>query len=146
MCACDIVRELEAIKDQIIVYVAVKNLTSLLRSGRIHGLKSLILMKFGLRPLLATNTEGKIKTAGIYAGERNTVVALFSKVKRSFRAGSRAELYIAHVDAEEDARRLAELCRAHLHPDSKIVISPMGPVLSSLTWLGALGVAGLPLK
>lgn len=146
MCARDIVRELEAIKDQIIVYVAVKNLTSLLRSGRIHGLKSVILMKFGLRPLLATNTEGKIKTAGIYVGERNTVAALFSKVKRSFRAGSRAELCIAHVDAEEDAWRLAELCRARLHPDSKILISPIGPVLSSLTWLGALGVAGLPLE
>lgn len=146
MSAKDIVRELKAIKDKIIVYFAVKNLTSLIRSGRIHGLKSLILMKFGLRPLLATNTEGKIKTAGIYAGEGNTVAVLFSKVKRSFRAGSRAELCIAHVDAKEDARRLAELCRAHLHPDSKILISPMGPVLSSFTWLGGLGVAGLSLE
>lgn len=143
--AGDIARELETLKSQVVFFVAVRELSSLIRSGRLHGVKSLILRKFGLRPLLATNAEGKAKTTGIYAGERNTVAALFSKVKKSFRAGSRAELHITHVDAADDARRLAALCRAHLHPDSKIVIAQMGPVLSSLAWLGALSIAGLPL-
>ncbi len=145
MSAADIARELEKLKSKVVFFVAVKELASLIRSGRLHGVKSLILRKFGLRPLLATNAEGKATTAGIYAGEDNIVAALFSKVKKSFCAGARAELHIAHVDAEEDARRLATLCRAHLHPDSKIVIAQMGPVLSSLAWLGALSVAGLPL-
>lgn len=145
MSANEIADALETLKQKVVFFVAVKNISSLIRSGRLHGLKSLILRKFGLRPLLATNAEGKAKTAGIYAGENNTVAALFSKVKKSFRAGTRAELNITHVDAESDAQRLAALCRAHLHPDSKIVIAPMGPVLSSLAWLGALSVAGLPL-
>jgi len=145
MSACEISNTLDALKGKVVFFVAVKNIASLIRSGRLHGLKSLILRKFGLRPLLATNAEGKAKTAGIYAGENNTVGALFSKVKKSFRAGSRAELHISHVDAEGDAQRLAALCRAYLHPDSKLVIAPMGPVLSSLAWLGALSVAGLPL-
>ncbi len=145
MSAREIAEALAALKEKVVFFVAIKNIASLIRSGRLHGVKSLILRKFGLRPLLATNAEGKAKSAGIYTGERNTIAALFSKVKKSFRKGSRAELHIAHVDAEEDAQRLAALCRAHLHPDSKIVIAPMGPVLSSLAWLGALSVAGLPL-
>ncbi len=144
--AQEITEELEALRERLVFFVAVRNLSSLIRSGRLHGLKSLILRKFGLRPLLATDQEGKARTAGIYAGERNTAAVLFSKVKKAFSAGSRVELHISHVDAAADAQHLAGLCAAHLHRDSKIVISEMGPVLASLAWRGAISVAGLPLE
>jgi DegV family protein with EDD domain len=144
--AQEIVGELEGLQKRLVFFVAVRDLSSLIRSGRLHGVKSLILRKFGLRPLLATNQEGRARTAGIYAGERNTVSALFSKVKKAFPAGSSVELHISHVDAETDARHLAELCAARFHSDSMIVISEMGPVLASLAWRGALSVAGLPLE
>lgn len=142
--AGEIARALETLRDRMVFFVAVRNLSSLIRSGRLHGVKSVILRKFGLRPLLTTNKEGKAETAGIYAGEKNTVSALLSRIKKAFSAGSRAELHISHVDAPEEAQKLADLCAAYLHPESKIVISEMGPVLASLAWLGAISVAGLP--
>jgi len=144
--AREIAGKLKDLQKRLVFFVAVCDLSSLIRSGRLHGLKSLVLRKFGLRPLLATNQEGRARTAGIYAGERNTVSALFSKVKKAFPAGSSVELHISHVDAETDARHLAELCAARFHSDSMIVISEMGPVLASLAWRGALSVAGLPLE
>ncbi len=144
--AREIAEKLEGLRKRLAFFVAVRDLSSLIRSGRLHGLKSLILRKFGLRPLLATDQEGRARTAGIYAGEHNTVAALFSKVKKAFPAGSSVELHISHVDAETDARHLAELCAARFHPESRIVVAEMGPVLASLAWRGAIGVAGLPLE
>jgi len=144
--AREIAGRLEDLRRRIVFFVAVRNLSSLIRSGRLHGVKSIILRKLGLRPLLATDQEGRAQAAGIYAGERNTVAALFSKIKRAFPADSRVELHISHVDAEADARRLSELCAARFHPDSRIVVAEMGPVLASLAWRGAIGVAGLPLE
>ena len=144
--ASEIVGVLETLRDRMVFFIAVRDLSSLIRSGRLHGVKSLILRKFGLRPILTTNKEGKAETAGIYAGEKNTVSALLSRIKKAFPAGSRAELHISHVDAEGDAQKLAGLCAAYLHPESKIVISEMGPVLASLAWLGAISVAALPVS
>lgn len=144
--ASEIARALETLRQRLVFFVAVPNLSSLVRSGRLHGVKSVILRKFGLRPLLTTNKEGKAETAGIYAGEKNTVSALLSRIKKAFPAGSRVELHISHVDAPEEAQKLADLCAAYMHPESKIVISEMGPVLASLAWLGAIAIAGLPLE
>ncbi len=144
--AKEIAGNLEDLRKRLAFFVAVRDLSSLIRSGRLHGLKSLLLRKFGLRPLLATDQEGRARTAGIYASERNTVAALFSKVKKAFPAGSSVELHISHVDAETDARHLAELCAARFHANARILITEMGPVLASLAWRGAIGVAGLPLE
>lgn len=145
MKASDIVLELEQLRGELRFFMAIPNLRSLIRSGRLHGVKSLILQKFGLRPLLTTDIEGKAKVAGLYSRSSDAVRALFSRLKKAFPEGSSAEVHITHVDAARDAFRLADLCRAHLAPVSRIVTVEMGPVLASLGWLGALGLAALPL-
>ncbi|MDH7483263.1 MAG: DegV family protein [Spirochaetales bacterium] len=141
MGASEIAASLAHLRDRMFFLVGVRNLTSLIRSGRLHGLKSVILRKFGLRPLLTTDAEGKAATAGIFAGEGAMVQALFAKLRKHYPAGSIVEVHITHVDAPEDAAKLASLCSEHFHPDSRIEVSPMGALLASLGWLGAIGIA-----
>ncbi|MCX8013599.1 MAG: DegV family protein, partial [Rectinema sp.] len=144
--AADIVRELETLRQRLRFFIAIPDLRSLIRSGRLHGIKSLVLRKFGLRPLLTTDLNGRAKVNGLYASSSDTVSVLFSKLKKILPAGSRAEVHITHVASAAVASRLAELCRTHLDADSRILTVEMGPVLASLGWLGALGLAVVPLS
>lgn len=145
MKASDIVIELERLRKALRFFIAIPNLRSLIRSGRLHGVKSLILQKFGLRPLLTTDAEGKAKVAGLYGRSSDAVKALFARLEKAFPKSSLAEVHITHVGAASEAARLADLCRAHLDPASRIMTVDMGPVLASLGWLGALGLAAVPL-
>ncbi len=136
-----IVEKLEKARGRLEMFVAVKDLKSLIRSGRLHGLKSLVLRKFGLKPLLGTDQEGKAMSRGVYFGEDKAVQTLFWKMRGILARGKALKLHIVHVAAKEEAEKLAELCRGAADPEADIVISDMGPLLASIGWLGAIGIA-----
>jgi len=141
--AKEIAQALEARQKDLELFVAVKDLRSLIRTGRLKGVKSLILRKFGLRPVLGTDTQGKAKNRGLYLGETRGLQAIFSQMKKNLGAGTAENLTIVHVAAKADADRLAELCRKELGYSAAIHIADMGPLLASIGWLGALGIAVL---
>jgi DegV family protein with EDD domain len=126
------------------LFVAIKDLSSLIRSGRLHGIKSIVLRKFGLKPLLGTDTSGKATNKGLYLGEKNAVQALFARVRRLIRQGEFGDIHIVHVAAREEAGKLAGLCTSLAGSGTVVQVSDMGPLLASVGWLGALGVAVLP--
>lgn len=135
-------KELVPLSSQIAFFVAVRDLSSLIRSGRLHGLKSVILRKFGLRPILSTNSEGKAETAGVFFGRADTARVIFKKLASRLPKGENCAIFISHVSAEYEARELQTLCARHFGPQTEIHIAEMGPLLSSIAWLGALSAAG----
>lgn len=144
--ARDIASKIDAWRRESLFFVAVKDLTSLLRSGRLSGTKGLILRKFGIRPVLTANREGKAHTAGFIFGENNSVKKMFSMIRARFAEGTRAEIQIVHVKAEAEAKKLAGLLSSHLACPSGPCVSDMGPLLASIAWLGSVAVAVLPLE
>ncbi|MCX7026443.1 MAG: DegV family protein [Spirochaetes bacterium] len=128
------------------LFVAIKDLRSLIRSGRLHGIKSLVLRKFGLKPLLGTDRTGKAESRGLYIGERNGVPALFAKIRKLISKGRAESVHIVHVAARKEAEKLAALCRTCAGSTIRIHVSDMGPLLASIGWLGAVGIAILPRK
>ncbi len=125
------------------LFVAIKDLRSLIRSGRLKGVKSIILRKFGLRPILGTDGAGKAKNRGVYMGRKNASAALFALIKKMIKSGQVKSLQIVHVDARRGAEALAVQCRAEAGDRLSIQVADMGPLLASIGWLGALGVAVL---
>ena len=142
--AAEILSALEKKREAMELLVAVKDLRSLIRSGRIHGIKSLVLKKFGLKPLLGTDATGKATSRGIYLGEKRAVAALFGRIRARISTGDACDVHIVHVDAGNEARKLADLCGSLVGSGSEIVVSDMGPLLSSIAWRGAVGVAVIP--
>ena len=140
----EILAALEEKRKELELFVAVKDLSSLIRSGRLHGIKSLVLRKFGLKPLLGTDKIGKAMSRGIYYGEKNTVPSLFARIRSLVPRGGAWDIHIVHVAAKDEANRLAELLRARVSSGAAVMVSDMGPLLASIGWLGALGVAALP--
>ncbi len=134
---------LEKRREDLELFVAVKDLRSLIRSGRLKGVKSLVLRKFGLRPILGTDAAGKARSRGLYLGEKNAGATLFSSVRKMIKRGQVESLQIVHVDAREEAEALAARCRAEAGGALDVQVADMGPLLASIGWLGALGVAAL---
>lgn len=126
------------------LFVAVPDLTSLERTGRLGGVKGLVLKKFGLRPVITPGADGKAESGGLYLGVRKGPKKLFNLLRKQFSRHEKLEIQIAHVDNPTAARELADMLNNYFIPSQPIVINQMGPLLSSLAWLGAVGVAALP--
>lgn len=146
MGAGDIASAIEGWRRESIFLVSVKDLTSLQRSGRISGMKGLVLRKFGIRPILTVNGEGKAHTAGLVFGENNGCRKIFSMIKAGLPAGTKAKVHIVHVKAEEEAKKLAAAISDYLSCPAGPCVSEMGPLLASIAWLGSVAVAILPIK
>ena len=144
--AADIASAVEAWRGESVFLVSVRDLGSLRRSGRISALKGRILEKFGIRPILTADEEGKARAAGLVLGEDNGVRKLFSMVKTRLRAGTPAKVHIVHVKAEGEAKKLAEMLSGYLACPQAPCVSDMGPLLASVAWLGSVAVAVLPLR
>lgn len=126
------------------LFVAVPDLTSLERTGRLGGVKGLVLRKFGLRPVITPGPDGKAESGGLYLGVKKGPEKLFRLLKRHFNRSQNLEIQIVHVDNLEAARRLAALVEHFFTVNKPIIINQMGPLLSSLAWLGSVGVAAIP--
>jgi len=144
--AGEIALAIETWQKESIFLVAVKDLTSLQRSGRISGMKGLLLQKFGIRPILTTDREGKAHTAGFVFGVNNGTRKIFSMIKARLPAGTQAKVHIVHVKAEGEAKKLAAMIAGYLSCPSAPCVSDMGPLLASIAWLGSVAVAVLPVK
>jgi DegV family protein with EDD domain len=142
--AAAILKAMESKREKLELFVAVKDLMSLVRSGRLHGIKSLVLKKFGLKPLLGTDVAGRATSRGLYWGRNRISSALFARIRRQVSPGSASDIHIVHVNAKDEAGNLAELCASLAGQDSRVMVSDMGPLLASIAWLGAIGVAVLP--
>jgi len=134
---------LEKRRKDLELFVAVRDLRSLIRSGRLKGVKGVVLRKFGLRPILGTDSAGKAKNRGLFLGEKNAGAALFASIRKMIRSGQAESLQIVHVDARGEAEALAALCRTEAGGGLSVQVADMGPLLASIGWLGALGVAVL---
>lgn len=140
----DTARLVEQWRRKLALFVAVPDLTSLERTGRLGGVKGLVLKKFGLRPVITPGPDGKAESGGLYLGIRKGPEKLFRLVRKQFGKDEKLEIQIVHVDNPSAARQLADMLEQYFTLSRPIVISQMGPLLSSLAWLGSVGVAALP--
>ncbi len=135
--------------------VAIPGLEGLIRSGRVSGVKAIMLRKLGIRPILETGRNGRAEASGLFwVGPSARITdprtiragsdALFSRIRKAHPEGSDPEILIGHVDAEAEARRLAERCTARFACSRPVAVVPIGPALAGHAGLGTLVAATLP--
>lgn len=151
--------------------VAVPDLSGLIRSGRLSGMKGLAARSLGLRPLITVDREGKAAAAGLYVGRGKGRKALLAGLAKGLRlslaaqgAGASAtaggsysgggtrggasrlpplELAIGHADAPEEAAALARELESRYELAREILVTPVSPALAAHAGLGALALAYL---
>ncbi len=140
----------EALKPRLRLFVAVPDLSGLIRSGRLHGMKGLAARAFGLRPVITVNAEGRADSAGMYVGAANGRAALVRMLRRAV-SGAGApepgfaplEILVGHADSRAEAEALVrDLGSAfELNRDPDIV--EVSPALALHAGPGALALAAL---
>ena len=152
------------------LFVAVPDLSGLIRSGRLSGMKGLAARSMGLRPLITIDAEGKAASGGLYAGKGKGRKALLGALEKALRrslaeragsadreggaspraAASRGapslpplEFAIGHADAPEEAAALARELSSRYELAREILVTPVSPALAAHAGLGALALAFL---
>jgi len=124
--------------------VAVPDLTSLIRSGRLGGVKGLMLRAFGLRPLLGLDGDGMPIAIGMYAGARRGLRAILAKLERLAPRGSEIEVIVGHVGSPEAAGELAQAVERGWKQRRPIIVTTICPALAAHTGPGAVALSVIP--
>ncbi len=140
----------EALRTRIRLYVAVPDLSGLIRSGRLHGMKGLAARAFGIRPIITVNKEGRADSAGMYLGAKNGRAALVSMlrktVSRSLGKGAGAgplEVLVGHADNRAEAEALVRDLGSSFTLTREPEIVDVSPALALHAGPGALALAAL---
>ena len=96
----------------------------------------------GLRPVLATNAEGRLIPRGVLRARRDRVAAFGRWLRRHLRGGHEYEIMISHGDCLGDAEQLRELLAGGRHSVRWCGITETGPALGAHAGPGVL-VAGV---
>lgn len=132
---------LEEHKLEYCVRFIVDDLNHLNRGGRISKTSAIIGTMIGVKPILYVNTEGQLVPLAQARGRKKA----FSMIRDDLVANSGKyadsddPICIAHGDALEDARYLADLIHEKL-PNKEIIINYISPSIGSHSGPGAIGL------
>jgi DegV family protein with EDD domain len=136
----EVVARAEEARDNLKIWFAVDTLEFLKRSGRIGAASAWIGSTLKIKPILTLEREitpiERVRTS-TRAFER---LADYAAERKD--AGATAWV-VQHIQAPDEAQRLAERCRELIETDP-IFVSEVSPVLGVHTGPGVLGVGGVP--
>ena len=89
----------------------VDDLNFLKRGGRVSGTVAAVGSLLNLKPTLKIDKEGKVVAVGKVKGSKKAINYLVDKVKSNGVNLEKQTIFIAHADAEEQAKVLEELLR-----------------------------------
>ncbi|MGC6767112.1 DAK2 domain-containing protein [Enterococcus sp. LJL51] len=103
---------IEEIQRRCFIYVAVSDITPMLRSGRIPQSLGKLAKRLRLLPIVSLNAAGNGKLSGISWSQKQSEKKILKKVNRLIKKDQLSGLAIAHADnlpeAEEMARKLGK--------------------------------------
>lgn len=123
--------------------IAVPDLSGLMRTGRLAGIRALAARKLGLRPIISIDEQGRATSSGLYLGARRGARALLSALGRVLPEGSRLEAMIGHADASEEANALSRELALRYRLDRDVLVTQVSPALAAHAGRGALALAFL---
>lgn len=121
----------EANKLRAHAWLTVDDLKYLKRGGRISGATAFFGTMLSLKPILTLNREGKLAPADKIQGRQKALRALAERTEQNIENPHTQTLYVIHADAEEDAKRLADLIRQRVPDIAAIEIMYVGPVIGT---------------
>lgn len=124
--------------------VAVPDLSGLIRSGRLEGMKKHVLQAFGVRPLIGLDEEGRPVPSSLYFGKERGVEAILRRLARIMPRGRSLEAIVGHVGAPETAAALAREVEAGWRTPRPVSVTTICPALASHAGPGSVALAFLP--
>ena len=117
----------------------VDDLFFLKRGGRINAATAIVGSMLGVKPVLHVDDAGKLINIGKARGRKQSIIAMFEKMKETVLMEKYRTVFISHGDCLEDAQSLADMIESHFHPEF-IEINTVGPVIGAHSGPGTLAL------
>jgi len=125
---------IESEKNRIIHQFVLKDLSHLVRGGRLSSTHAFIGNTLNIKPILHLNEQGEIVLFKNERGRKKALKTMLNNLKKHNEVNPISKLYIAHSDADEEAKKLKENIQAILDIES-IEITTITPIIG--THIGA---------
>ena len=120
-------------------WFTVDDLFFLKRGGRISAATALVGTMLSIKPVMHVDDEGKLIKVATARGRKNSIDALFAKVKETAIDPANQTMFISHGDCIEDAEYLANKLKDELSV-KEVIISYVGPVIGAHSGPGTLAM------
>jgi len=139
----EVLQAVEAVHQNIVLYVGLDTISYLAKGGRIGDAMSWLSNTLSIKPLVAVSREsGKVTPVALYRTHKTVVEGLYKKFTSALgQQVGKLHIAVMHGNALEEAEKLAARLREELKP-AELFINITGPVLGLHTGPGALALCG----
>ena len=135
----EIIDRLEALRNNLQLFVSVPDVDTLMQSGRVSKAKGWLAKLLKIKPLITVNKAGVPVRSGKAFTRKGLQKKLTTLVEEFLKDKRNCEFMIAHANAPETAQFYAEFIKNNYDVDN-VEIVHAAPVLASHTGLGSAGI------
>lgn len=117
----------------------VDDLNHLYRGGRVSKMTAFVGTMLGIKPVMHTNTEGKLTATGKVRGRKQSLMALVENMGKQQGKYENDICFICHSDCYEDAELVATAVRER-YGVKHFLIDFIGPTIGAHTGPGTVGL------
>lgn len=123
----EVVRFVETFREKVHVYFTVDDLVYLKRGGRLSAVKAMIGTIFQLKPIISTNSEGKLVNILNAKGRKKALHTLLDYLEKD-KVDTTYPISIMNADSDEDTAMFIDMIREK-YPQAEIWEQLVGPVV-----------------
>ncbi len=135
----ELYREIETRKMKVHHWFTVDDLVYLRRGGRVSGAAALFASLLSIKPVMNTNSEGKLIPREKIKGRRGAIKRLYELLVEKIDQTATTFINISHADCYEDAMQLKQLIHEG-YPHLPVNIYSVGAVIGSHSGPGTLAL------
>ena len=134
-----IINSVENMKSKIQLFLLVKDLTYMVRGGRLPGKVKTVANLFRITPILG-NKNGKIAPRGVFFGNKNRIEKYVKFLGSKIREDKKYHIMIAHANDLKNGEKLLNLLLSKHRNITKHYLLELGGALGAHAGPGALAI------
>tara|TARA_Y100000996_G_C22556625_1_gene655728 strand:+ start:2774 stop:4579 length:1806 start_codon:yes stop_codon:yes gene_type:complete len=125
----ELVEKIQTLIQNTKIYLGIKNIDYAIKGGRVPKLKGLIAKSLNLKPILTTDEEGKLKSAGALFGSKNFHNRLAATILKKLDQNANYKFSISHSNAEDEGHEIVEYIENNFDNTISINLVDLGSAL-----------------
>lgn len=136
-----LVQEIQQLRERIFIYVAVADLSPMIRSGRIPQSLGAVAQKLSLHPIISLDKTGNGKLIGASLSQKKSMKKILKKIQVLAKNGQIEDIALTHVLAQGNMEEWKKTLKEKTGNDYKVIESSSAIAISA--GAGSIAVAGI---
>ncbi|TYB31836.1 MAG: DegV family EDD domain-containing protein [Candidatus Mcinerneyibacterium aminivorans] len=135
-----IVEKIEKYKENINIYVSVKNLKYMIRGGRVSKAKGLFAKILNLKPIISLDKKGKSTMMGKSFSFKGNLNKITNLIEKKLKENKNLKYAIGHVHARKEAEELKNKVYKKIGKNPQY-ITDVSPIIGTHAGIGSLSIS-----